>query len=362
MQESRALIVANSVYQLLTAVHMRRTILNDWDVDLIVTDITPQLRKTVPRLEETNLFDRVIFGATLELSKKYAGAKDEQLSEGFGQIERIFRWALSEELGNYGAVYFSNFDPFTRMLACHYYTQPCAFIWYENGFSSYVIDYLREDRAAINQHPEGRKIRDKVECVLLYEPHLAMRGDHLPNRALPKISRQDTQLRELLNHIFTYEKPEKGADFVFLEQSFRAEGLKNNDIALMRECQQTVGSSRFIVKPHPRNLENVPFQLGLTRRYPHDIPWELFLLNEDSEDTTVITVCSNGALTGQLVFGLDTYVVMLYRLFEEKVLWKEDEILKRYLQKFQKHFAGENYYVPQTAYELRSVLRYLAGS
>lgn len=361
MQGSKALIIANSVYQLLTAVHMRRTFLCNGDVDLIVTDVTPQLRETVPRLEDTGLFDRVIFGSTLETSKKYAGAKDEQLSEGFGQIDRIFGWTLSEKLADYRAVYFSNFDPFTRMLACRYYHQPCTFIWYEDGFSSYVIDYLREDRAPINRHPEGRKIRDKVEYALLYEPHLAMRGDRLPNLALPKISRQDAQLRELLNYIFTYEKPEQGADFVFLEQSFRAEGLKNNDIALMRECQQTVGSSRFMVKPHPRNPENLPFQLGLTRRYPNDIPWELFLLNENPEDTTVLTVCSNGALTGRLVFGLDTNVVMLYRLFEGKVLWKEDEILKRYLQKFQKQFAGKKYYVPQTVYELRSVLRYLAG-
>ena len=54
-----------------------------------------------------------------------------------------------------------------------------------------------------------------------------------------------------------------GADFIFLEQSFRAEGLQNNDLALMRECREAVGPGRFIVKPHPRNPENVPLQLGL---------------------------------------------------------------------------------------------------
>ena len=65
----------------------------------------------------------------------------------------------------YVEIYFSNFDPFLRMLACQYYTLPCEFVCYEDGFSSYVIDYLREDRAAINRHPEGQKIRDKVESV-----------------------------------------------------------------------------------------------------------------------------------------------------------------------------------------------------
>ena len=361
MQSERVLMVANSVYQLLTAVHMKRTILDGCDADLIVTDVTPQLKETVPRLEETGLFARVIVGTTLDLGRKYAGAKEAVLTEGFSNIDRIFRWALSDELADYTGVYFANFDPFVRMLACRFYDRPCPFYWYEDGFSSYVIDYLREDRAPINRHPEGGKIRDKVECVLLYAPQLAMRGDRLPGRALQRIRRDDMELKEILNYIFDYRPQGTGADFIFLEQSFRAEGLKNNDIDLMRECQQTVGAGRFIVKPHPRNPENVPMQLGLTRRYPHDAPWELFLLNEDLADTTVITVCSNAALTSRLVFGMDMNTVMLYRLFQGRVLWKEDEILQRYLHKFYMQFAGKNYYVPQTVYELRSVLKYLGG-
>ena len=53
---------------------------------------------------------------------------------------------------------------------------------------------------------------------------------------------------------------------------------------------------------------------------------------------------------------------MLYPLFEGRVLWKEDELLKEYLEKFRRQFAGRNYYVPQTIYELKSILEYLGGS
>lgn len=150
-------------------------------------------------------------------------------------------------------------------------------------------------------------------------------------------------------------------DFIFLEQSFRAEGIKTNDLALMQLCQQTVGPGRFLVKPHPRNPENLPFQLGLTRKYPTGAPWELFLLNESPDRRTIITVCSNAALTSRIVFGMDINTLMLYRLFEGKVLWKEDAILKQYLRKFRRQFAGKNYYVPQTIYELQDILKYLGG-
>ena len=39
MLNNRVLIVVNSVYQLFTAVHIRRTILEDRDVDLLLTDV-----------------------------------------------------------------------------------------------------------------------------------------------------------------------------------------------------------------------------------------------------------------------------------------------------------------------------------
>lgn len=359
MSSNRSLLIVNSVYHLLTAVHIKKNMLRDSSTDLLVTDITPQLKEYVPRLKETGLFERVIFGSIRDLNRKYATGTNEHLSEGFQNAKALFRWVLDEELPAYSEIYFANFDAFTRMLACRFYDTPCEFICYEDGFSSYVIDYLRKERAPINQHPDGQKIKEKVKRVYLYEPHLAMRHDHLINLPLPKIRRDDLELRELLNYIFAYQKPEHHADFIFLEQSFRAEGIKSNDIDLIRECQHTVGTGRFVVKPHPRNGENLSFELGLTRRYPSNAPWELFLLNEDPKNLTVITVCSNAALTGKIVFGLDLNTVMLYPLFRGKVLWKEDAILKRYLCKFRRQFAGDNYYVPETVYELRNILSYL---
>ena len=75
----------------------------------------------------------------------------------------------------------------------------------------------------------------------------------------------------------------------------------------------------------------------------------------------MLTVCSNAALTPRLVFGMDLNTVMLYKLFEGKVLWKEDDRLRRYLLAFQREFAGSRYFVPETSYELRHILRYLGG-
>ena len=365
MSNNRALILVNSVYQLLTAVHLRRTVLSGREADLLVTDILPGWEALLPRLRDTGAFARVLSARAGELNRQYPAAREEAVDEAFRSLLPLFRGTLSDDLGEYSQVYFANFDLFTRMLACWYYTRPCEFIGYEDGFSSYVIDYLREDRAAINRHSDGRKIGDKISVMLLYEPHLAMRGDCLPNRPLPKIPRDDPALRETLNYIFGYRPqdypPDGAADFLFLEQSFRAEGIRTNDLELMRECREAVGPGRFLVKPHPRNPENLPHRLGLTRKYAGTAPWELLLLDQDPAGRTLITVCSNAALTGRIVFGMDIPTVMLYRLFDGRVLWKEDDTLRRYLLRFRRQFAGKRYYVPETVYQLRSLLHYLGG-
>ena len=362
MPDKKVLLIANSVYQLFTAVHLRLSILKDCHAEILLTDITPQMKEDMPRLVGTKLFDRVLFGQIKDFNRQYMQGNTQQITDGYQNSEQLFRFALGDTLAkDYDAVYFANFDTFVRMLAYRLYEQPCRFICYEDGFSSYVINFLREDRAAINRHPDGIKIKDKLECVMLYEPHLAMRQDGVPNVRLPKIDRNNERLRTVLNTIFDYQPPTREVDFVFLEQSFRAEGIRTNDIELMQICQQTVGAGRFAVKPHPRNTDNLPFQLGLTRKYPTKVPWELYLFNADMRGKTIITVCSNAALTGRIVFNMDINTVMLYPLFEGKVLWQEDAALFRYLKNFERQFAGRNYYAPKTLFELENILHYLGG-
>ena len=95
MGNKRVLVITNSVYQLFTAVHMKRALLKSCDVDLIVTDVTPQLKETIPRLVETGLFTRVIFGEVQALNRKFAAEKEEGLSEGFRN--RSCRERVSEQ-------------------------------------------------------------------------------------------------------------------------------------------------------------------------------------------------------------------------------------------------------------------------
>lgn len=359
MNKKKSLMIVNSIYQLLNAINLKNTILDDEIVDIVLTDVTSKLKDYIPRLNDCKMFRKVIFASVFQLNQEHAAAKEPGVSECFKNSESILNWYLNEELDVYDYVYFANYDIFTRILAYHWYDMPCEFIAFEDGFSSYVINYLDYKRAKINQHTDGIKIKDKVKRIYLYEPHLAVRNDNIRNIQLPKINRNNKELIEILNYVFDYQGMKDCFKFIFLEQSFRAEGIKGNDIELMKECVTEVGYEQFIVKPHPRNIENRSFNLGISSKSIGDAPWELFLLNGDFNNKIVITVCSNAALTSRIVFGMDINTVMLYELYNGKVLWKEDDILKQYLKKFKKQFAGENYYIPRTIFELRNTLKYL---
>lgn len=349
------LYLVNSVYHLLTALGLRALAPPGEAADLLLSDATPGLRGLLPRLEETGLFRQVLFARGSALAQRFPMNQEGPAARALEEGEALLRWSVEGQLAKeYHRVYFPNFDWLARLLACRY---ACPFFWVEDGFSSYVIDFARPDRAAVNRLPQGQLLRQRTQAALLYEPALAMRGDSLPNRALPRLSPEDVAHRELLNFVFDYQPPRHMPPFLFLEQSFRAEGISGNEGELMALCQDALGPGRFGVKTHPRNGAAA----APARRVDLPAPWELYLLNLGRQAPTVVTVCSNGALSGRLCLGLETPVVLLYPLYTGKVLWKEDEPLGRFLRAFVKLRGGESCHVPRTVFELENLLRYLGG-
>ena len=94
MLSNRVLIVVNSVYQLITAIHMKRTILAQRNADLLLTDMLPNGEAYLPHLQEIRLFDRVIFARTREWIQKCSSGKKEDISELFQNIYQKFQLSL----------------------------------------------------------------------------------------------------------------------------------------------------------------------------------------------------------------------------------------------------------------------------
>ena len=81
MLSNRVLIVVNSVYQLITAIHMKRTILAQRNADLLLTDMLPNGEAYLPHLQEIRLFDRVIFARTREWIQKCSRSEERRVGK-----------------------------------------------------------------------------------------------------------------------------------------------------------------------------------------------------------------------------------------------------------------------------------------
>ena len=96
--KNRALIVVNSTYQLLTAVNIKYKLLKERETDILLTDVTIQLKDYIGNLKETGVFSKVIYGKTFEMNQKYSSGNEPEISECFQKIDSLFRWNLSEKL------------------------------------------------------------------------------------------------------------------------------------------------------------------------------------------------------------------------------------------------------------------------
>ncbi len=361
----QSLILVNSVYQLFTAMHIKRTLLAQETVDIILSDLLPAARTLGERLSQTALFNRVIYLNTASLTSRYLTGSLEEIAAGFAKANSLLAFALSAPLDQYDQIFFANPDTASRMLAYTLRQDPAAFIWYEDGFSTYVIDFFKPSRVPANQLAEGRALAEKIQRVLLYEPGLCLRGGSFKNAALPPIDPGDAALLSLYNFVFDYQPPALPETFIFLEQSFRAEQLETNDRELMQLCREHAGRAGFVVKPHPRVSGASAWELGLSRPFPApaETPWELFLMNGDLDGKVLLTVCSSAALSSRLLFNRPLPTLLLYPLFRGRVLWKEDAVLRRYLRRFMQQYAPPCFYAPQTKFELAHIMRYYgAGS
>ena len=90
----KSLYLVNSVYHLLTSIHLRRTVFPSGKADLVLTDVTPALAETTARLEETNLFERVIPVGTKELSHQFSMNREEDVKRCFDERETLLNWVL----------------------------------------------------------------------------------------------------------------------------------------------------------------------------------------------------------------------------------------------------------------------------
>lgn len=171
-----------------------------------------------------------------------------------------------------------------------------------------------------------------------------------PVFTLPPMDRTDKEFVKIVNYIFEYVPDEaiKKADVFIMEESFYNDGLmqENADYVFYEKLRNAFPNLNFLVKLHPRTREN-RFKDNFEYLHKSNIPWEVYLLNENFDDKIFISMSCTTMISPKLLFGKEYYCMLIYKVIGEQVkrldgtayyneqwLHMLDELQKLYTEKY----------------------------
>lgn len=354
----KSLFIINTVYQLFIAINMRLHSIPDNTADLVVSDHTPGLKKYIDTLKESDLFDSIFYLKSLEVDKYFWGVPNDGKNDTFANSKSILKRTFSEptlQYNIYDTIYTANFDAYIKMV--HKMYPNIRICQIEDGAAICAIDW-KSIQNKWNYIEGFNDIYDKVEELWLYSPDLMGYKCSAQLMKLPTIL-QDAATIKIFNDIFKYS-PIEFPRFVFVEQSFEVDGIKNNDLEFMQLTFDIVGYDNLYIKPHPRNTIHRPFAFGLSKKLDDSVPFELMLLNNNNySDSIYITVDSGSLISTRVIFEQDSAAVFLYKAISGKSHTHGNDSFIQYMNRFVEKYASKNLFVPGSLEEYRYILTHL---
>ena len=325
---ARNLFVCNSVYQILVAMWIQYACCGDTPADMIVSDHMNGGEALCKRLRKSSMFENVYYVENVSFAKFQKRIhRLERIEASLMPNRFLDRFVHLEH--RYSSIYLANVDYFSQLLfdaASHKNPEVKLFIYedglftysrlYEKDYAGTYIPVTQPLKKFLHRHIyRKRTIYGHVAGMLLFNPDNMNWTPPFPVQALLKIDRTDEQFRTLCNLVFDYSQSVDQYDrkYIFMEESFYAEGAALNDLEVIEQLAQRVGKDNIMVKIHPRNPENRFASLGFKTNKNTSIPWEVILMNlENASDKRLITVSSSSILNPILIFGLPIKAYSIY--------------------------------------------------
>lgn len=347
----------NTVYQLFITINMRLHHIPEGIVDIIISDHTPALKTYIQGLQKSGLFRNVFYIKSLEFNNYFWGIPNEQKSLVFQNSTSALRRVYAEptcDYGRYSALYTANMDAYTKFVHKNY--PQVEIFQIEDGASVCSTDW-KKITEKWNYIDGFNTIYDDIKKLYLYSPDLMGFHYPAPMEKLPKVNKEPETIH-IFNDIFQYT-PIDFPRFVFVEQSFQVDQIKNNDLAFLQATFDIVGYENLYIKPHPRNTIHRPFAYGLSPRKADSVPFELMLLNNVRDDTVYITVDSGSLISPRVIFEEDVLTILLYKAITGKSHIHGANEFSDYMDKFVEQYKSPQLLIPGSLEEYRCILLHL---
>lgn len=322
----KTLIIATTVYHIIVAIQMRRTVLKSHDLDLIIGDETPNIERLVRPLQKTKLFNEIYFVKMNDYNK--AKGRYEQYTKldyclkKHIDIQRMFRVEKKYDifLVPYFHPFYLNLYSFIRTFVnkkIHVYL-------YEEGLAIYsnigiILDNYKKDceNVSIYRRTHYGVMLNEIRGIITFNPQLYQWGKQYKKIQIPYLNREDKKLLNILNDVFEYHgeyESQYKKKVIFFEEAKYADGISVNDISVVNRIADVVGKENVLVKLHPRMIKNRFQPLGYETNSDNLIPWELLYMNHDFENTLLVSVASSSIVHPMILFKDNLHALFLFKM------------------------------------------------
>lgn len=334
-------MICNTPYQIFVSTWLKMTILKNDKVDIIISNHMNNSDKMKENIEKAEIFENVFHVNAKELDSKDYKQNLKSVISPFGQLDKYF--SVSKK---YDVLFSSNIDYLTRLLfhaikndkIDKRANRKLEYYIYEDGIATYSCHYekayafTKKNRRLFFWYKQ-RKIYYDCKGIYLFDKDAIMWHPNTVVLEIPKIDVNNIDFKNTVNLIFDYQNAcdVYNKKYIFIEESFFADGYEVNDVEVVQQIARTVGKENIMVKIHPRNPVNRFKDLGYKTNENTHIPWEVIVLNQDMSDKTLLTFASTAVLNPFRLFGQNTKVYSLYKCFEkapnflEGALWEATE-------------------------------------
>lgn len=325
-EKEHILIVCNTVYQIMVATQLRSTFFRAENVHIVVSDHMNNSATIAKNIKESGYFDNVIYVKNKKLVLKQ-GCRFYKLRHFLNQARetimnlKIIKKQINTKL--YSQLCVSNISIFTILLFFRLSRKrEISLSIFEDGFVTYCKSFKKTDQASLFHRILNRRgMLGVAKQLFLFNPELLEWSFKGEITAIPKFSRNNSEIKTILNRIFQFERIKDDyskVKYLFLEESFFADGFQVDDVAIVQAIVAKTSPNEVLVKLHPRNSINRFTPLGINTNSSLEIPWELIILNQDISRLTLITISSSAALTPFLIFNIPVKSISLLKLLPQK--------------------------------------------
>ena len=341
-KKKKIIIVCNTLFQIIVAIHLRLTYYKEDEVDLIISNHTNNSKQIFLNAKNAEIFNKVIFlknKKTIRKNSHWFGGISYQirrLGEIFHNVNIVNKIARK---GKYNELLIANISIFTVLLYNRLLqkNKKIKLGIFEEGISTYSKTYIEADSpSSLHRKFINKKgIIVNVDKLYLFNRNLLEwelpHGDIL---YLKKINIRNSNFITAINTIFgvvnitdQYDKK-----IIFFEESHFADGFKVPDVELVNKIADKFGKENIMVKIHPRNTVNRFSDLGYKTNKDTNIPWEVIIMAQDMSDKIFVTISSGSVIYPYLYFGMNIPSYSLINCLDEKPGYMKGD-LGRLMQK-----------------------------